>query len=85
MNLLRKIGTGALIAGMVGTGLFGLIVVLLGTAFLFSLPTGWLFMIAIGIVHSSAHAVPALGFWASAAIMFVLRLIFGNHSHTTSK
>ncbi|MFD5504611.1 hypothetical protein ACFWJS_33710 [Streptomyces sp. NPDC127061] len=35
----------------------------------------WFVMVMIGIIHSSAEAVPALGFWASFAFVAVLNIV----------
>lgn len=33
---------------------------------------GWLLMLAFGVVHASAHGVPALGYWQSTFLAWVL-------------
>ncbi|MFB7012919.1 MULTISPECIES: hypothetical protein [unclassified Streptomyces] len=35
----------------------------------------WFVMVLIGIIHSSAEAVPALGFWASFALVAILNTV----------
>ncbi|MFB7188421.1 hypothetical protein ACFCZT_24630 [Streptomyces sp. NPDC056230] len=35
----------------------------------------WFVMVAVGIIHSSAEAVPALGFWASFAFVAILNTV----------
>ncbi len=39
---------------------------------------GWLLMLLFGVLHASAHIVPAFGYWQSAFAAFVLMNIVGS-------
>ena len=53
-------------------------------AFLFSIPVAWLVMLVLGAFHASFPAVPALSFWLTWIGVFVLSLVFGDHSSAES-
>jgi hypothetical protein len=47
------------------------------TGWLTTLLYGWLFMLAVGIVHGSWwHAVPTIGYWWAVLLVYLLRGVF---------
>lgn len=54
-------------------------VVVLATGFFLG---GWLMMLLMSVLHTWWHAVPTMGYWTSALVALLLRLILATSSQT---
>jgi hypothetical protein len=60
-------------AVLAGLALLGYMVVCI----LIILAIGWGLMLLMGALHSFIPAIPAIGYWASVGIIFILNILLG--------
>ena len=66
-------------------GVLGAIALTIVIAALLVLPTAWLFMLLLGTLHANvSEAVPPISFGASIAPAFLMSLLYGRASTSSS-